>query len=628
MNILFVNYGDFSANSLNHIAPFASQLAAQGHACAVAAPALSGLDRLREQNFKALSFDQALAQPRCFPDGRGADLVHAWTPRENVRRFTRAYLRQVPARLLVHLEDNEEYLSLLSLGLKAEDLETAAGMAKAAAGDLALAHPLKARAFLASADAATVIVPSLADFLPAGLPWRELAPGLDLDFFKPRPPSDELRRELGLSEGERVIVFSGSNTFANQDEIRALYEAVALLNEKGQPTRLLRTGLYSKTFEPPLPERLLARVLDLGFVPKNKIPDLQALSSVAVQPGCRGAFNDYRLPSKLPELLALGLPVLLPPCNVGGQLKNGEEALLLNRSDAAEIAELCGRVFADAALASRLGAGARRFAENHYDLAANTRKLLAFYEEIVAAPARPGTFSAAGPTHTELGLYLRQIASANNAAGTTATLRRLAAHLEFTEEEAESLSELARTKLELTRTQAALLLANAHGENLSREREKRIELTGQHVQNLENELKATKQRIQSLEQEREAAATHIRNLEQGGEATRQHIANLEAIRQSSDQHIANIEEALRMTRQHVSHLEAEIQSLNQRSQSQEQAAALRVGELQKIVAEEEAALDKTRAELQHTREWIRTIQGSLSWKLTAPLRWFGRRLGR
>ena len=38
LNILFVNYGDFTTNSLNHIGGFANTLCAAGHACVVAVP--------------------------------------------------------------------------------------------------------------------------------------------------------------------------------------------------------------------------------------------------------------------------------------------------------------------------------------------------------------------------------------------------------------------------------------------------------------------------------------------------------------------------------------------------------------------------------------------------------------
>jgi hypothetical protein len=38
VNILFVNYGDFTSNSLNHIGAFANRLTLLGLACVVAVP--------------------------------------------------------------------------------------------------------------------------------------------------------------------------------------------------------------------------------------------------------------------------------------------------------------------------------------------------------------------------------------------------------------------------------------------------------------------------------------------------------------------------------------------------------------------------------------------------------------
>ena len=51
------------------------------------------------------------ASPRTLPDGRSADVLHAWTPREHVRRAAELCCQHTfAARLFVHLEDNEEYL--------------------------------------------------------------------------------------------------------------------------------------------------------------------------------------------------------------------------------------------------------------------------------------------------------------------------------------------------------------------------------------------------------------------------------------------------------------------------------------------------------------------------------------
>lgn len=249
MNILFANYGDFSSNSLNHIGAFAGRLSMLDNSCVVAVPKNpQSLSAIPLPRFIPATFQELLAKPRFFPDGRGADIIHAWTPRENVREFVLAYQRLSPARLVVHLEDNEEYLTQTNLGLPESAVFSEEGMAKANLTADALSHPLRYRFFLRTADAVTVIVPTLRCFVPSGIPTHDLVPGLDFSLYKPQQSSAALKQDLGLAPEDKVIVFTGSNTFANEDEILELYLAVALLNKKGISTKLVRTGHFSKQF--------------------------------------------------------------------------------------------------------------------------------------------------------------------------------------------------------------------------------------------------------------------------------------------------------------------------------------------------------------------------------------------
>ena len=88
-NILFALYHDFSANSAVHVHNFANQLAALGHSTAVAIPEDKDTgSTLGTQNYSVHRFDQMDGDwSRVFPDGRPPEIVHAWTPRENVRLF-------------------------------------------------------------------------------------------------------------------------------------------------------------------------------------------------------------------------------------------------------------------------------------------------------------------------------------------------------------------------------------------------------------------------------------------------------------------------------------------------------------------------------------------------------------
>ncbi|HTL68177.1 MAG TPA: glycosyltransferase [Lacunisphaera sp.] len=412
MNVLFVNYGNFTTNSLNHIAGFASWLASQGHACVVAVPGeKETLSVVAQPVFTAATYAEVLARPACFPNHRPADLIHAWTPREGVRKFVAAYQRLRPGtRVLVHLEDNEDYL-----------LEAFGGRPLAELRELpeqkfpypmvdGLSHPVRYHHLLRLADGITVIHDRLREFAPPDKPVHLLRPGVDFSFFRPEAAASGLRGELGLKPGEKVVVFIGSVTYANAAEMRELYTAVRRLNDGGTPVRLVRTGFTlpgftaSLGFETPW-------LVELGFLQKERLPALLALADVLVQPGRPGPFNDYRLPSKLPEYLAAGRPVVLPASNIGLELADGREALVLANGDAEAIAAACRRVFADAALAARLGAGGRAFAQKHFDLAANSAGLLAFYEKISAAPPNPIWRALEGTRETELPAVLAQLSA-------------------------------------------------------------------------------------------------------------------------------------------------------------------------------------------------------------------------
>jgi glycosyltransferase involved in cell wall biosynthesis len=104
---------------------------------------------------------------------------------------------------------------------------------------------------------------------------------------------------------------------------------------------------------------------------------------VVVQPGIPGPFNDYRIPSKLPEFFAMGIPVILPRSNVGLLAKNADECLLLDRGDTPDVVEKLVYVLENDALRQRLARGARGFAERMFSWRRSAERLSQFYEKIL-----------------------------------------------------------------------------------------------------------------------------------------------------------------------------------------------------------------------------------------------------
>src|SRR5205814_1029183 len=215
--------------------------------------------------------------------------------------------------LVVHLEDNEEAILEVTLGMSFEKL----ARVRPAQIPRNLSHPQHYRAFIASADGVTLIMDRLERFVPADTPKLVLWPGADERLFAPRPQDPDLRAELGIPENAVVLCYTGNVHPAIARDVRSVYLAAAILDQEGIPTRLIRTGRDFCSFLGPDEEWAYKISIELGQVPYQEIPALLSLAEVLVQPGADNAFNEFRLPGKLPEFFAMGRPVILPRTNIG-----------------------------------------------------------------------------------------------------------------------------------------------------------------------------------------------------------------------------------------------------------------------------------------------------------------------
>jgi glycosyltransferase involved in cell wall biosynthesis len=392
-NILFALYHDFSANSAVHVHNFANQLAALGHSTAVAIP--EDNDRgagLGEQDYSVQRFDEVVGDwSRLFANGRPPDLVHAWTPRENVRLFCEKLAGICDFSLFVHLEDNEELILEVNLGLPFEKL------ARSHSTEIPsnLAHPRNYRPFIASAVGVTMIMDRLEQFVPAAVPKLVLWPGADDRLFYSRARNPELLAQLGIPDDAVVLCYTGNVHSANRRDVRSLYLAAAILDREGTPTRLIRTGRDFCPFLGPDDEWAYNVSIELGLVPYHDIPALLSLADVLVQPGTDNAFNEFRLPGKLPEFFAMGRPVIVPRTNVGRFLRHGEDAWVMEKVDALGIVDAVLQLRANKGLSEQLATAAVTFGREHFDWEKNTRTLADFYEKTAATPKEQPDVSAA-----------------------------------------------------------------------------------------------------------------------------------------------------------------------------------------------------------------------------------------
>ena len=376
--VVFVSYGTFDCNSAGHIAGFARELSRAGLAVAVCArEPVEKAYAFGPPEFEFFSLKALMADPAGVIgfDGamdRAATMMIGWTPRKAARRPLARAAARTGVPYVVHFEDNEEHLS----GLRAQE----------AGGVPAEDDRAERQRLLAGALGATIIEPRLQETLPPGLPNLVLEPGVDFDAFSaplPRHRRQTLIGGLGVPAGSAVMVYPGNIHRANLGEMAELFGAVKRLRDAGRQVVLIKTGkddvriAESVGFEP-----AEAGIIDAGVVERPFLIELLKCANLFVQPGAPGPFNDFRLPSKLPEFMAVGRPIVLPKANVGLRLRDGEDALLLQTGNAEEIAAKVVAILDAPALAARLGRGAEAFARKTYVWSRQGEKLLGFLRDL------------------------------------------------------------------------------------------------------------------------------------------------------------------------------------------------------------------------------------------------------
>lgn len=338
-NVVLVSHCDFTGNSAYHVHAIACELYRRGWSPVMLVPGRPrGHRELGRSAFPVLSFNAARRRKLTFPDGGDPDLVHAFTPREPVRRTTLDVVHQFGCPYVVHLEDNE--LAVRRAVARGYD-------------------PVRGSRFLAEASGVTAVVEKLLEFKPAHVPGAVVWPGYDADIDLGRS-RESVRRDIGLDGSSLAVVYTGNVHLANADHVAELYEAVRAMRHDGANVVLVKTGWNS------IPAASLPRlgdgIIDLGWIRRRHVFELLRAADVLVQPGTPGPFDDYRFPSKLPEFLAAGRPVVLPRTNIGLHLRDGVEALLLERGDAAEIRAKIELLAADAEMQKAIGQRGREFA--------------------------------------------------------------------------------------------------------------------------------------------------------------------------------------------------------------------------------------------------------------------------
>jgi len=238
--VVFVLPNGLESNNGYHASEFARLMLNKGLESIFLVPD----HKFESDQINTISYTNALTYGIQFYGAKDPEIIHAWTPREHVRQISLDLLDIYPAaKIVVHMEDNEEYLTESASGLPWEELNSMSETDLNGLIPQDCYHPIYGPQFLATADGLTYVIGSLSRFNIANKPSIILHPLIDETLFYPRAMNYELRHQLGIPDDYTILVYSGNVHHANWKDVKLLYDAVEVLNQSNVSTVLIRTGV-------------------------------------------------------------------------------------------------------------------------------------------------------------------------------------------------------------------------------------------------------------------------------------------------------------------------------------------------------------------------------------------------
>lgn len=198
--------------------------------------------------------------------------------------------------------------------------------------------------------------------------------GTDTTLFHPGADGSALRRALGL-EGKFVVMYAGTMGLAQGLEV--VLEAAKLLRAEADVRFVLvGDGVEKPNLVGKARREGIDNVLFLERQPRSRMPAVLSAADLILVPLRRRPLFEGALPSKLPEAMACGKPVIVTIMGEAAALLEGAGAgLAVEPEQPRALAEAIARIRGEPALAREMGRRARAFAVEHLERSRLARRL-------------------------------------------------------------------------------------------------------------------------------------------------------------------------------------------------------------------------------------------------------------
>lgn len=206
--------------------------------------------------------------------------------------------------------------------------------------------------------------------------------GVDIERFKPRPNRAELRKELGVEEDKKIILFVGR--LYHRKGLETLLTSVPPILKEFSNVQFVISGTGFKKKEESL--KKLAKELDiqdhvtfLGYVPDEKLPDLYSTSDIFVLPAIYENF-----PFAILEAQSTALPVI--STGVGGIpefLVDNDNGFVIEPRDPEQLTQKVLALLQDPQRAAKMGKRGRELIKQKLDWRLITNQVIELYHKLL-----------------------------------------------------------------------------------------------------------------------------------------------------------------------------------------------------------------------------------------------------
>jgi len=203
--------------------------------------------------------------------------------------------------------------------------------------------------------------------------------GLDLEQFRPEAPQRDLRQELGLPPGHRLVGMISYLRAYKGHEFFVEAAARVLPRVKDVTFLIVGEGPEEQTIRSQIAAHGLTRqVLMLGF--REDLLEVFRSLDLFVIPSVEGD----TIPQVLVQALAVGLPVVSTTVgSIPDVVKDGETGFVVPPRDSNALARRIELLLEDERLRRTLGLNGRQLVEESYSLDAMLSKLEAVYQDVI-----------------------------------------------------------------------------------------------------------------------------------------------------------------------------------------------------------------------------------------------------